>query len=90
MRKDCRESSVAVESWEVISWFVHAWGTKGTIPSYQEFSYIVSSVDIKRFIYWILISQFQINHIFNFLLGVCANDCLSILSALLIRSKNFM
>lgn len=78
---------MAVGSWEVISWFIHAWGTKGTIQSYQCF-FAVSSVDVKHFIYWILISQFQINQIFHFLLGVCANDCLSILFPLLIHSEN--
>lgn len=65
-------------------------GHQGNNPVLAEFSYIVSSVDVKHFIYWTLISQFQINQIFNFLLGVCANDCLVILFHLLIHLENFM
>ena len=67
-----------VGSWEVISGFIHAWGTKGAVQSYPEFFYIVSSGDVKHFIYWTLTSQFQINQLSNFLLGVCANDCVSL------------
>lgn len=52
-------------------------GHQGSSPVLPEFSYIVSSVDVEHFIYWTLISQFQINQLSYFLLGVCANDCLS-------------
>lgn len=71
MGKDCRENSRRCG--ELGHFVVHSClGHQGNSPVLPQFSYLVSSVDVKHAIYWTLISEFQINQIFNFLLGVCA------------------